>query len=196
MIDSTTFFLAYFYPRVAVYDDYNGWDRMNFMDSHEFYNDFNDYTVTINVPKNYIVWGTGTLQDPEKLLQPTFFKRYRDSWTSDATIRIVTKEDLATKNVTAQNAVNSWRFTSKNIPDVAFAFSDHFVWDASSVVVDDATRRRASAQAAYNDTAADYHHVARFARHSLKWLSHNWPGFPTRMKKQPCSRAMQEWNTR
>ena len=46
MIDSTTFFLAYFYPRVAVYDDYNGWDQVNFMDSHEFYSDFNDYTVT------------------------------------------------------------------------------------------------------------------------------------------------------
>ena len=178
MIDSTTFFLAYFYPRVAVYDDYNGWDRMNFMDSHEFYSDFNDYTVTINVPKNYIVWGTGTLQEPEKLLQPTYFKRYKDSWTSDATIRIVTKEDLASKNVTAQNAVNSWRFTSTNIPDVAFALSDHFVWDGSSVVVDDATQRRASAQAAYNDTAADYHHVARYARHSLNWLSHNWPGIP------------------
>jgi len=151
---------------------------MQFMDSHEFYSDFNDYDVTVNVPKNYIVWGTGTLQEPEKLLQPTFLKRYKDSWTSDQTIRIVTKEDLAAKNVTTQNAMNSWRFTSKNIPDAAFAFSDHFVWDGSSVVVDDATKRRASAQAAYNDTAADYHHVARYARHSLNWLSHNWPGIP------------------
>src|SRR5688500_5233228 len=59
MIDSTTYFLAYFYPRVAVYDDYAGWDVMNFVDSKEFYSDFNDYTVTVNVPKNYIVWGTG-----------------------------------------------------------------------------------------------------------------------------------------
>ncbi|HEV8508147.1 MAG TPA: M1 family peptidase, partial [Chitinophagaceae bacterium] len=64
MIDSTTYFLAYFYPRVAVYDDYNGWDQMPFMDSHEFYSDFNDYDVTINVPRNYIVVGTGSLQHP------------------------------------------------------------------------------------------------------------------------------------
>jgi hypothetical protein len=107
MIDSTTYFLAYFYPRVAVYDDYNGWDRMDFMDSHEFYSDFNDYTVTLTVPKNYIVWGTGTLQQPEKLLQPAIFKRFNESFTSDETIRIVTKEDIASKNVTAQNAVQS-----------------------------------------------------------------------------------------
>ncbi|MFI5130608.1 MAG: M1 family metallopeptidase [Chitinophagales bacterium] len=178
MIDSTTYFLAYFYPRVAVYDDYNGWDRMNFMDSHEFYSDFNDYTVTVNVPKNYIVWGTGTLQQPEKVLQPAILKRFNESMTSDQTIRIVTKEDIAAKNVTTQNAMNSWQFKANNIPDMAFGLSDHFVWDGTSVVVDDATKRRASAQAAYNDTASDYHHVARYARHSLNWLSHNWPGIP------------------
>lgn len=178
MIDSTTYFLAYFYPRVAVYDDYNGWDRMNFMDSHEFYSDFNDYTVTVNVPKNYIVWGTGTLQQPEKLLQPAVLKRFSESMTSDEVIRIVTKQDLAAKNVTTQNAINSWQFKAKNIPDMAFGLSDHFVWDGTSVIVDDAARRRASAQAAYNDTAADYHHVAGYARHSLNWLSHNWPGIP------------------
>ncbi|HET6996871.1 MAG TPA: M1 family peptidase, partial [Chitinophagaceae bacterium] len=178
MIDSTTYFLAYFYPRVAVFDDYNGWDRMPFMDSHEFYSDFNDYNVTVNVPRNYIVWGTGTLQQPEKLLQPAILKRYKDSWMSDEVIRIVSKEDLAAKNVTTQNAVNSWQFVASNIPDMAFGISDHFVWDGTSVVVDDATKRRASAQAAYNDTAADYHHVARYARHSLNWLSHNWPGIP------------------
>ena len=178
MIDSTTYFLAYFYPRVAVYDDYNGWDRMNFMDSHEFYSDFNDYTVTINVPKNYIVWGTGTLQQPEKLLQPAVLKRFNESLTSDRTIQIATKEDIAARNVTTQNAMNSWQFKATNIPDMAFGLSDHFVWDGTSVIVDNATKRRASAQAAYNDTAADYHHVAGYARHSLEWLSHNWPGIP------------------
>jgi hypothetical protein len=178
MIDSTTYFLAYFYPRVAVFDDYNGWDRMPFMDSHEFYSDFNDYDVTINVPKNYIVVGTGTLQHPESLLQPPFLKKYNESFTSDQTIQIVTKQDWQAKNITAQNTVNSWRFTSSNVPDVAFGLSDHFNWDGCSVVVDDASGRRAGAFAAYNDTAGDYHRVAQYARHSLHWLSHHWPGVP------------------
>jgi hypothetical protein len=178
MIDSTTYFLAYFYPRVAVYDDYEGWDQMNFVESKEFYSDFNDYTVTLNVPKNYIVWGTGTLQQPESVLQPEFVKRFKESLQSDQTIRIVTKEDWMSKNVTAQNEMNSWQFKAENIPDMAFALSDHFNWDGCSVVVDDQTGRRASAQAAYNDTAADYHHVAQYARHSLDWLSHHWPGIP------------------
>ncbi len=126
MIDSTTYFLAYFYPRVAVFDDYNGWDRMPFVESHEFYSDFNDYNVTINVPKNFIVVGTGTLQHPENLLQPIFLKRYNESFTSDPTVNIVTKQDWQAKNVTAQNEMNSWQFTANNIPDMAFGISDHF----------------------------------------------------------------------
>lgn len=178
MIDSTSYFLAYFYPRVAVFDDYNGWDRMPFMDSHEFYSDFNDYVVTLNVPKNYIVVGTGTLQKPETILQPAVLQRYQNSFISDATVNIVTAKDLAEKNVTAQNAMNSWQFTANNIPDMAFGLSDHFLWDGCSVVVDDKSKRRAGAFAMYNDTAADYHSMAQFARHSLDWLSHNWPGIP------------------
>jgi Peptidase family M1 domain len=178
MIDSTTYFLAYFYPRVAVYDDYNGWDRMNFLEIQEFYSDFNDYTVSINVPKNYIVWGTGTLQNPDALLQPEFVKRYRQSQTSDQTIHVATREDLAAKRVTTQNAVNTWQFKANNIPDMAFGLSDHFVWDAASVVVDDASKRRAGVNAAFNDTASDYHHVVQYGRHALDWLSHNWPGVP------------------
>jgi hypothetical protein len=178
MIDSTTYFLAYFYPRVAVFDDVSGWDRMNFMDSHEFYSDFNDYTVTINAPKNYIVWGTGTLQRPENLLQPEILQRYTKSFTSDQTIQIATKEDLAAKRVTKQNEINSWQFKATNIPDMTFGLSNHYLWDAASVVVDDATKRRASAQAAYLDEAADYRKMVEYVQHSLSWLSRNWPGIP------------------
>ncbi len=178
MIDSLTYFLAYFYPRIAVLDDYNIWDRMNFMDSHEFYSDFNDYTVTINAPKNYVVWGTGTLQHPENVLQPEILQRYKESMTSNQTIHVATKEELAAGKVTKQNALNSWQFTAKNIPDMTFGISDHYLWDAGSVVVDDATKRRASVQAAYQDAAADYRFMVKFGKHSLDWLSHNWPGIP------------------
>lgn len=178
MIDSTTFFLAYFYPRVAVYDDYQKWDFNTFNDALEFYNDFNDYTVSVQVPKNYIVWGTGTLLNAEEVLQPTFATRFRESLNSDDVVHVVTQQDLQSKNITKQNATNTWHFKAANVPDVALGLSDHFVWDASSVVVDKTTGRRASAQAAYNDTAADYHHVVHFAKEALGWLSTQWPGIP------------------
>lgn len=177
-IDPRTFYLAYFYPRVAVYDDYNGWDTMNFTDSQEFYNDFNDYDVTVRVPANFIVWGTGTLLNAPEVLQPAPLQRFQASLTSDQTVRVATKDDLAAKRVTRQEPINEWHFRAGNVSDVTFALSDHYDWDAASVVVDDATRRRAGVQAAYDDAAADYHLMVQFGRHSLDWLSHNWPGVP------------------
>jgi hypothetical protein len=178
MIDSTTYFLAYFYPRVAVLDDYNGWDRLDFTDQQEFYNDFNDYSLTVNVPKNYIVWATGALQNPDAVLMPACAKKLAASMTTDEILHIATPDDLVKQRVTAQNAVNSWKWTAGDISDVTVGLSNHFVWDASSVVVDDATKRRASVQAAFNDTAKDFHRMVEFGRHSLDWLSHNWPGIP------------------
>jgi hypothetical protein len=178
MIDSTTYFLAYFYPRVAVYDDYNGWDRLDFTDQQEFYNDFNDYTLTVNAPKNYIVWATGTLQNPDAVLQPAYAKKLAASMTTDEILHIATSDELDKHKVTRQNSSNSWIWTANDISDVTVGLSDHFAWDASSVIVDDASKRRASVQSAYNDTAKDFHRMVEFGRHALDWLSHNWPGVP------------------
>lgn len=178
MIDSTTYYFAYFYPRVSVYDDYNGWDRLPFTDALEFYNDFNDYKLSVTVPKNYLVWSTGTLQNANQVLQPEYAKRLQESFTSDSTIHVATAEDIANKKVTAQNAMNTWVWTATNITDVALGISDHYVWDAASTVVDDATKRRASMQAAFLDESKDFHHSVQFGRNSLSWFSHNWPGVP------------------
>jgi hypothetical protein len=95
MIDSTTWYLAYFYPRVAVFDDYNGWDTMPFTDVQEFYSDFNDYDVAITAPANYVVWGTGTLLNPSDVLSPQTLQRYNQSFTSDQTITVASRADGA-----------------------------------------------------------------------------------------------------
>ena len=178
MIDKTTFFLAYFYPRIAVYDDYNGWDRLNFVDSKEFYNDFNNYTLRVRVPANYLVWATGTLQNPKQVLQPAYAKQLAKSMTSDAVLHIATAADLAKKSITAQGLTNTWVWTATNISDVTIGLSDHYVWDAASVVVDPATKRRASVQAAFADSTADFHAAVKNGQNALDWFSRNLPGVP------------------
>ena len=177
-IDSTTFYLAYFYPRIAVYDDYNGWDTTPFNDALEFYSDFNDYNLTVQVPANYTVWATGTLTNPGAVLRPAIASRYKQSLTDNNIMRIADPRDVAAKAVTASAETNSWQFTAENVPDVALGFSNHYVWDAGSVLVDKATGRKASVQAAYNDTASDYHFMVAFGKQSLDWLSNAWPGIP------------------
>ncbi|NIG54979.1 M1 family metallopeptidase [Chitinophaga sp. Cy-1792] len=176
MIDSTTAFAAYAYPRISVFDDYNGWDQIAHTDRAEFYNDFNDYTVSVTVPKNYVVWGTGNLLNPEEVLQPEFAAKLKASYTADNTINIASLKDNLAHKVTRQQDFNTWKFEAKHISDVVYGTSDHYVWDAGSSLLDTATGLRCSVQAAYNDTAADFHHSVEFARKSLGWFSNHWPG--------------------
>jgi len=178
MIDKTTYFLAYFYPRVAVYDDYNGWDQLPFVDSKEFYNDFNDYTLRVQAPANYLVWATGTLQNPRQVLQPAAAKRLAQSVISETVVHVATAADLAKRTITAQRPLNTWVWKANDISDVTVGLSDHYVWDAASVVVDPATKRRASVQAAFADSTADFHSSVKFSQNALSWFSRNWPGVP------------------
>ena len=177
-LDSTSFFLAYFYPRIAVLDDVHGWDRMNFTDAQEFYNDFNDYNVSITVPKNFLVWGTGDLQNASDLLQPAFLSKFNKSFTSDEVINVVTKADLEAKNITTQNETNTWKWKAINVSDMAFCISNHYVWDAASVIVDKKTGRRSSCQSAYIFGAGKFANQVKHIQHSLDWYSNNFPGVP------------------
>lgn len=176
MIDSTTAFMAYAYPRVSVYDDYNGWDGIEHTDRVEFYSDFNDYNVAVTVPKNFVVWGTGTLQNPVSVLRPAFANRLERSLTSDMPAHIANLQEMLQGEVTKQQERNTWKFSATHIADVTYATSDHYIWDAASVVVDSTTMRRASIQAAYHDTSADFRHSVAFSHNALNWFSHQWPG--------------------
>lgn len=177
-IDSTTFYAAYAYPRVSVYDDYNGWDMVPHNGRQEFYNDFNDYDLWVTVPKDYVVWATGDLVNEDEVLQPEIADRLRRSYTSNQVISIASFEEMQQHKVTQQKDQNTWKFVAHHITDVCFAASKNYVWDAASVVVDAAANRRASVQSAYNDTAADFHHYTVWAQHSLGYFSSRWPGVP------------------
>ena len=175
-IDSTTFYVAYCYPRVSVYDDYNGWDFLPHTGRQEFYNDFNDYQLSVKVPKDYVVWATGDLENPDEVLQPAIAKRLKDSYIAKDVIHIANFKEMQDGKVTKQNDWNTWKFNSMHITDVCFAVSKNYVWDGTSALVDTLTNRRASVQAAYNDTAKDFHHYAKWAQHSLEYFSSQWPG--------------------
>ncbi|HEY0271779.1 MAG TPA: M1 family metallopeptidase, partial [Chitinophaga sp.] len=176
MIDSTTQYLAYFYPRVAVYDDYNGWDVVEHTDRTEFYNDFNDYRLAVTVPRNYVVWSTGTLENAGDVLQPAIAARLQQSFTSDSVLHIATLQAVQDKAVTARHDQNTWLWTAGNVSDMAVGISNTYIWDGGSTVVDSSTMRRASMQAAYSATAEDFRHSVEFGRNALNWFSHHWPG--------------------
>lgn len=177
-IDETTFYVAYSYPRVSVFDDYNWWDRLPHTDRQEFYNDFNDYNYTVKAPKNYVVYGTGDLLNPDEVLQPEFASRLKKSYTTDEVMHIANEQELKDGKVTQQKEWNSWKFQAKNITDVCFALSNHYLWDAGSVIVDAKTNRRTSTQAAYDVKGTDFINSVKNNNYALAWFSNNWPGIP------------------
>jgi hypothetical protein len=177
-IDPTSMFVAYSYPRVSVYDDYNGWDRLPHTDRQEFYNDFNDYVFSIKAPKNYVVYATGDLLNPDEVLQPEFAARLKKSYTSDDVIHIATEQEMKGGKVTLQNEWNTWKFSVNNIVDVCFALSSTYLWDAGSVIVDNKTNRRVSTQAAYDVKGTDFVNSVKNNNYALAWFSNNWPGVP------------------
>ena len=65
--DKSSFFVGYWYPHIAVYDDISGWDKFPYMGIQEFYNDYSNFDVEISVPADYLVWGTGLLQNGKEL---------------------------------------------------------------------------------------------------------------------------------
>jgi hypothetical protein len=177
-LDSTTFFVAYAFPRISVYDDYNGWDQIPHTDRAEFYNDFNDYQLTVKAPKNYVVWATGDLQNPDEVLQSAYAERLKKSYNSEEIIAIANAEEMAKGLVTLQNEWNSWKFTANHITDMTFSLSNHYLWDAGSVIVDPKTNRRASVQSAYDAKAKDFAQATAWSKQALHWFSNNWPGIP------------------
>ncbi|SHG37272.1 M1 family metallopeptidase [Flavobacterium johnsoniae] len=177
-IDESTFFVAYSYPRVSVFDDYNGWDRIPHTDRQEFYNDFNDYVYSVKAPKNFVVYATGDFLNPDEVLQPEFAARLKKSYSTDEILHIANEQEMKGGIVTKQNEWNIWKFEAKNITDVCFGLSDHYLWDASSVLVDKKTNRRASVQAAYDIKGTDFVNSVKNNQFALDWFSNNWPGIP------------------
>lgn len=177
-IDESTFFLAYFFPRVTNYSDYSGWDYSPFTLGREFNNDFADFEVDVDVPRDYVVWATGTLQNPGEVLQPGVARKLAASFRSDEVVTLAEAADIKAGKVTARGDRLTWKWQATHVPDFAIAVSNNYRWQASSVVVDPASKRRTSVQAAYAERATDFGVLVESARKSLQYASTVYPGVP------------------
>ena len=176
--DSTTFFIPYWYPQIAVYDDLNGWASAPYSGLQEFYHEFGNYDVTFTWPAGYQMWATGEWQNAEAILLPAVLKRWETAHTSAEVLSIFSENDLKNSQVFRKKTPNAFRFIANDVPDFALAGSNHFNWDATSVVVDDRTGRRTFVSAVYNTASTDYKEVARIAADGIRLMSTWLPGYP------------------
>jgi hypothetical protein len=169
--DSTSFFIAYWYPQISVYDDLNGWDLYNYSGSQEFYLDPARFDVKLTLPARQRLWATGRLQNAEEVLPEPFLTRYKRALSSDDIVNIIDSTDIVPVN----SATRTWHFVAESAPDFAWATSSHYLWDAGSIEIDG---RRVLVGAAYAKTAEDYYEVAAIARASIDFFSNEMPAYP------------------
>lgn len=177
-IEDGSFFIAYFFPRLAVYDDIEEWNEIPYLGKEEFYNDYCDFNVRITVPGTYQAWATGELRNGSNIFEPTFFERIKRAEGSDKTVDIITPEDLKQGHITQDKPTHTWFFQAKNVTDFAFAISNRNVWKASSIVVDPNTKRRTLVNAVFSPNHASYTSVVSYARKTVELMSYQFPAVP------------------
>ena len=128
--------IAQFFPRMAVYNDVEGWQNYQFWGNGEFALNFGNYEVKLTVPADHIVEATGQLQNPKEVLSREEFKRYKTAQNSfDKPVMIVTQEEATAKEASFSEKKKTWHYIANNVRDFAFASSRKFIWDMMAVQV-------------------------------------------------------------
>lgn len=174
--DEDTYFMAYFYPQIAVYDDIDGWDVNDYTGTQEFYNDINNYNVKIKVPKDFIVWATGLLQNAKDILNEPYYERFLKAHSTDEIISIIDSLDLQKKGFTKQADIVEWHYVASGVPDFAFAVSNRYIWEATSYCKDKSTKERVFISSAYKPSNLGFKPVAELSKKSLEFFSEEMPG--------------------
>lgn len=128
--------IAQWFPRMAVYDDVNGWQHKQFLGQGEFTLPFGDYKVALTVPNDFVLGATGELQNPKDVLSATQQKRWEQAKTSKTPVEIVTQADAEAAEKGKPTGKKTWVYVAKNVRDFAFACSRKFIWDAMQVDVE------------------------------------------------------------
>jgi hypothetical protein len=182
--DGEVFFLAYWYPQVAVYDDLSGWQDDPYRGNAEFYMGYGDYEVAITVPEGWLIGSTGTLANPEAVLSPATQERLRRAAQGKGIVQVVSEADRGAGRSTARASGGglTWRYTARNVRDFAFGVSDQYLWDATTAAVGDieadGRNDRALIHTFYRPSRREWawNNSAAYARHSIEFLStYLWP---------------------
>jgi hypothetical protein len=185
--EDNLFYIAYWYPQLAVYDDVVGWHTDQFLGRSEFYMGYGSYDVTIEAPEGWVIMGTGVLQNPEAVFPATIQDRIARADQSDTVVHVLTPEDFGPGSATLTSPTGwlSWNFVADSVRDFAFLAARESRWDAARTPVGDrdgdGEMDYARAQSFWRESAPRWEHAWRYTQHSVdfhsRWtqLFYPWP---------------------
>ena len=173
--DEGLFYLGYWYPQMAVYDDVIGWHPDPFVGSTEFYSGFASYDLTVDAPSGWVVMGTGELTNAEEVLAPAVLERYRRAHGSDQVVEVLRAADFDNATAAGSNGRLRWHFVSDSMRDVAFSLTRTANWDAMRTPVGDRDGDGAIDYTLINSfwrsSAPKWSEVARYSAHAITFFS-------------------------
>ncbi|WP_299053634.1 M1 family metallopeptidase [uncultured Polaribacter sp.] len=132
--------IAQFFPRLAVYNNVEGWQNMQFWGRSEWALEFGDYEVNLTVPADHIVDATGVLQNEKEVLSKEQRKRWETARKSfDNPVMIVTQAEAEIAEKGRATKTKTWKFKANRVRDFAFASSRKYIWDAMATNVNGKT---------------------------------------------------------
>ena len=133
-----SYIIAQFFPRMAVYNEIEGWQNYQFWGDGEFALPFGNYDVKITVPSDHILDATGKLQNRKEVFSKNMIKRFNKAKrTYDKPVMIVTQAEAELAEKGFSKNKKTWHFIAENVRDFAFASSRKFIWDMMAVKVGD-----------------------------------------------------------
>jgi len=182
--EDNLFYLAYWYPQMAVYDDVVGWQTDAFLGQAEFYQGFATYDITLDVPEGWLVQGTGELQNENAVLADRIVERLRVAETSDTVVHVIAQADIE-EGFTREspNGRLQWRFAADSVRDVAYSITSASLWDVTRTAVGDrngdGSPEYSRAEAIFRPQYELWHEGARYAQHAIAFHSrHTGVSYP------------------
>jgi len=134
--NNRAYIIAQFFPRMAVYNEVEGWQNYQFWGDGEFALPFGNYDVKITVPSDHILDATGELQNRKDIFSKEMIKRFNNAKKSyDKPVMIVTQSEAEEAEKSFSNSKKTWHFKAENVRDFAFASSRKYIWDMMAVKI-------------------------------------------------------------
>ncbi|MGB6267421.1 MAG: M1 family metallopeptidase [Olleya sp.] len=134
--DNRNYVIAQFYPRMAVYNDVEGWQNSQFWGRDEFALPFGNFEVNITVPADHILDGTGKLTNRKDVFSKDMMKRYEQAQKSyDEPVVIVTQAESEEAIKSKSTKKKTWKLYAENVRDFGFATSRRYIYDMMAVKI-------------------------------------------------------------
>ncbi len=171
--------VAQWFPRMAVYDDIQGWNTLPYLGAGEFYLEYGDIDFTVTAPSDLIIVGSGELVNRQECYTTEQMSRWAAAMNSDKTVAIRSNKEVTDPGSRPKQATTTWKFKIQHTRDAAWAASKAFVQDAARINLPSGKKSLAiSVYPVESITKNGWQRSTEMVKGSVEHYSNKWFEYP------------------